>query len=148
MKTTDAVHEITSISPIRIVLADDNEIVRSSLRLLFDSYPDLDLIGEASDGFEAISICTSLQPDLVLMDIDMPFVDGVQATRVLRDRFPEMYILAFAAINDNGKRSLILQSGANCLIHKQITADELINKIIDREKSNSGKRTVCSDDKQ
>ena len=123
-----------SNTPIRIVLADDNEIVRSSLRLLFDSNPDLDLIGEASDGFEAINICTRLQPDLVLMDINMPFVDGIHATRVLRSRFPEMYILAFSALNDNGKKRKILQSGANCLINKQITADELISKILDSEK--------------
>ena len=126
----------TKNNTVRIVLADDNDVVRSSLRLLFDSFPDLELIGEAADGFEAINICTRLKPDLVLMDIDMPFVDGVQATRVLRSRFPDMYILAFSAINDNGKRKMILKSGANSLIHKQITADKLINRILDREKLN------------
>jgi DNA-binding NarL/FixJ family response regulator len=135
-------------TPIRIVLADDNDVVRSSLRLLFDSYPDLDLIGEASDGFEAICVCTSLQPDLVLMDINMPFIDGIQATRILRDRFPGMYILAFSAINENGKRNQILESGANNLINKQISADELISKILEGEKSNRQKRTVGSDDKR
>lgn len=129
-------------TPIRIVLADDNDIVRSSLRLLFDSNPDLDLIGEASDGFEAITICTRLKPDLVLMDIDMPFIDGVTATRVLRDRFPHMYILAISAIGDNGKRNLILQSGANSLVNKQITADNLISKIHDGMKPEMNKKKV------
>ena len=117
--------------PIRIVLADDNDVVRSSLRLLFGSYPEIDLIGEASDGFEAISICTRLRPDLVLMDIDMPFVDGVQATRILRSRFPELYILAFSAINDNGKRIMIRQYGANNLIDKHVSADKLISMILE-----------------
>jgi DNA-binding NarL/FixJ family response regulator len=130
--------------PIRIVLADDNDIVRSSLRLLFDSNPDLDLIGEASDGFEAITICTRLKPDLVLMDINMPFIDGVTATRVLRDRFPHMYILAISAIGDNGKRNLILQSGANSLVNKQITADNLISKIHDGMKSDNQKEGLQS----
>jgi DNA-binding NarL/FixJ family response regulator len=128
-------------TPIRIVLADDNDVVRSSLRLLFNSDPDLDLIGEASDGFDAINICTRLQPDLVLMDIDMPFIDGITATRVIRNRFPDMCILAFSAINDNGKRNLILQSGANSLIYKQISADELISKIIEGDKLNRSKKT-------
>jgi DNA-binding NarL/FixJ family response regulator len=124
-------HNNKNNDPIRIVLADDNEIVRSSLRLLFDSYPEIDLIGEASNGYEAINVCTKLQPDLVLMDIDMPIVDGVEATRFLRKRFPEMYILAFSAINDNGKRFLIRQYGANNLINKQVSADKLINKILE-----------------
>lgn len=116
-------------------MADDNDVVRSSLRLLFDSYPEIDLIGEASDGFEAINTCTKLRPDLVLMDIDMPFVDGVQATRILRSRFPELYILAFSAINDNGKRIMIRQYGANSLIDKHVSADKLINKILEGKRS-------------
>ena len=147
MSNTTPFHDHNN-TPIRIVLADDNDVVRASLRLLFDSYPDLKLIGEASDGFEAINICTSLQPDLVLMDIDMPFVDGIQATRVLRNRFPEMYILAFSAINDNGKRNQIIQNGANNLINKQITADELIRSILEGEKTNWDKTLVGNHDKE
>jgi DNA-binding NarL/FixJ family response regulator len=123
-------------APIRIVLADDNDVVRASLRLLFESYPEIHLVGEAKDGFDAINVCTRLKPDLVLMDIDMPFVDGVQATRILRGRFPDMYILAFSAINDNGKRVLIRQYGANNLINKQISADMLITKILEGKEPN------------
>jgi DNA-binding NarL/FixJ family response regulator len=123
-------------SPIRIVVADDNEIVRKSLGLFIESNPDLDLVGEAADGYEAISICTAKQPDLIMMDINMPYLSGIDATKIIRRRYPNICILAVTSFSDNGKIKNILDAGANDFIIKDFTGDELIttiNSIIEGE---------------
>jgi DNA-binding NarL/FixJ family response regulator len=125
MKKNNTPLESGNGSPIRIVIADDNEMVRSSLSLFILSNPNFQLVGEAADGMEAIAVCTLQKPDLVLMDISMPVVDGIEATRIIRRRFPEMYILALSSINDNGKIERILDYGADSYVPKQISADEL-----------------------
>ena len=129
MKKTATPHEYESKSPIRIVLADDNDIVRSSLSLFILSNPDMQLVGEASNGMEAIAVCTLQKPDLILMDISMPVVDGIEATRIIRRRFPDLYILALSSIDDNGKVERILDYGANSTVPKHTSAD-VLSKII------------------
>jgi DNA-binding NarL/FixJ family response regulator len=115
--------------PIRIVVADDNEVVRNSLKLFIESTPDLELVGEAVDGYEAISVCTEKQPDVILLDMDMPNLCGIDATRIIRKRFPRMYILVLSSIGDNGNVNKVLKAGADNFVPKQISADEL-GKII------------------
>jgi CheY-like chemotaxis protein len=86
---------------------------------------------------EAIAVCTLQKPDLVLMDISMPVVDGIEATRIIRRRFPEMYILALSSINDNGKIERILDYGADNHVPKQISVEEL-SRIIQLATNQSG----------
>jgi NarL family two-component system response regulator LiaR len=116
-------------SPIRIVLADDNEVVRASLKLFMEANADLQLVEEAVDGYEAISACVYLKPDLVLMDINMPNMDGIEATRIIRQRCPNMYILALSSFSDNNKVQKILNVGANKYIPKQTSIDDLARNI-------------------
>jgi DNA-binding NarL/FixJ family response regulator len=133
-------------APIRIVLADDNEIVRSSLKLFIEANPDFQLVGEAANGIEAIAVCTVQKPDLVLIDISMPVVDGIEATRIIRRRFPEVYILALSTIDDNGKVERILNNGADNYVPKYTSVDDLgkiIRSSIDRNGFNPSLRWIA-----
>ena len=73
----------------RLIIADDHDLVREGLRAVFEGEPDLHVVGEAQDGEQALSMCRSLRPDLVLMDVRMPKKDGLEATRAIKEEMPE-----------------------------------------------------------
>ena len=118
-----------NVAPIRIVIADDNEVVRNSLKIFLNAYPEFYLVGEASNGLEAIALCAQQDPDLLLMDIDMPVLNGIEATRIIRRRDQELYILAITSFSDNGRVQKILDEGANASISKRSSIDELAKSI-------------------
>lgn len=88
---------MTESESIRIIIVDDHAVVRSGLRAVLDASEGVELVGEAGDGEEAIEVCETLQPDVVLMDLQMPKMDGVEATKVICDRWPQIHIIALTS---------------------------------------------------
>jgi len=80
--------------PIRILIADDHGVVREGLRMFLRLDPEMDVVAEAADGAEALRLAGTLQPDVVLMDLIMPVMDGITATRAIRERFPDTEVVA------------------------------------------------------
>ena len=79
--------------PCRIILADDHTLVRQGIKKILEENPDLEVIGEAADGQEAVNLLKKLQPDLVILDIQMPRMNGLEAAKMIKERFPAMKIL-------------------------------------------------------
>lgn len=117
--------------PSRIVVADDHPIFRQALRDILQeaSATDLEVVGEARDGQEAIELCRSLQPDLVLMDVSMPGMDGLEATREIKRRFPRTIVLMLTAMEQPEYLSEALRAGASGYIIKDLSSQRLINSI-------------------
>jgi DNA-binding NarL/FixJ family response regulator len=117
-------------TPIRVVIADDQAIVRSGLGAFVMAYDQLHLVGEAKDGEEAIELCEKVQPDVVLMDLKMPRMDGITATRVIRQRWPKIHVLVLTSFRDNTMVQGALDAGATGYLLKDISADELADAIM------------------
>ena len=114
---------------IRVVVADDHAMVRSGLDSFLLAYDDLELVGEAPDGVEAIQLCERLRPDVVLMDLSMPEMDGVEATRYIRERNPHTQVIALTGYRDEEMVREALEAGAIGYLLKSITADELVAAV-------------------
>jgi len=114
---------------LRILLADDHKIVRDGLRLLIDGQPDMRVIGEAADGRETLIQARELKPDLVIMDLSMPHVNGLQATALLRAEFPDLKIIALTAHEDESYLNQLCKAGAAGFVLKRSAGDELIRAI-------------------
>jgi two-component system, NarL family, response regulator LiaR len=115
--------------PIRILIADDHEMVRSGLAAFLRVSRDLELAGEASSGEDAIRQCEALQPDVVLMDMLMPGMGGVAATRVIRERWPSVRVVAITSFSDDDLVHRALQAGALSYVLKNVGPTELASAI-------------------
>jgi sigma-B regulation protein RsbU (phosphoserine phosphatase) len=115
--------------PIRIIVVDDQAIIRSGLGAFLMAYNELQLVGEASDGEEAIQLCEIVRPDVVLMDLKMPNMDGITATRVVHQRWPEIQVIILTNFRDSNILDTALEAGAAGYLLKDITAQELANAI-------------------
>jgi two-component system response regulator NreC len=104
--------------PIRVLIADDHTIVRSGVRLLLEAEPDFEVVGEAIDGSEALSLTDTLQPDVVLMDIAMPKIDGLEATRQIKERWPAIYVLVLTMHRSDEYFFAMLKAGASGYVLK------------------------------
>jgi NarL family two-component system response regulator LiaR len=114
---------------IKVLLVDDHAIVRKGLRSFLMAYDDLQLIGEAADGDEAIQFCENEQPDVVLMDLMMPRMDGETATTLIRQRFPKVQVVALTSFKGDKLVQKLLNAGAIGYLLKNVTADELAQSI-------------------
>jgi two-component system, NarL family, response regulator LiaR len=114
---------------IRVLLADDHSITRNGLKTIFSLYDDIVLVGEASDGMEAVKICKKNNPDIVLMDLDMPIMDGVAATVIIRKECPRVKVIALTSFIDKKLVNNAIKAGASSYIVKNISTDELIKAI-------------------
>ena len=114
---------------IKILLADDHAVLRAGLKLLLNSEPDMEVIGEAADGREAVRASRQINPDIVLMDINMPRLNGVEATREICRLNPEIKILALTMYEDDGYIHQMLKAGAVSYVSKKAADIELINAI-------------------
>lgn len=114
---------------IRVVLADDHRIIREGIRNLLDREPDIDVIGEASDGREVILKNQELQPDVLIMDITMPNLNGIDATRKIIKQNPETRIIALSMHSDHHFVAEMLQAGATAYLLKDCVYDELVQAI-------------------
>jgi NarL family two-component system response regulator LiaR len=117
------------MTTIRILLVDDHAVVRSGLSKFLMVNKDLELVGEASDGSEAIQLAGLHQPDVVLMDLMMPGVDGITATREIHRKYPQVKIIALTSFSDQNMVQGALQAGAAGYLQKNVTAAELANAI-------------------
>jgi len=120
---------MTVSSQIRVVVVDDHDIVRSGLAVLLDTFDDLQLVADAAGGEEAIHICKQLQPDVLLMDLMMPGVDGVTAINAIRQECPKTQIIALTNFRDEKLVHAALQAGAISYLLKNVSIDELANAI-------------------
>lgn len=120
---------MTDGSPIRVMLVDDHAVVRSGLSAFLLAYDDLELVGEAADGAEAVRMCERLHPDVILMDLIMPRMDGATATRAIRERSPQVQVLALTSFKEDNLIQDVLKAGAIGYLMKNISADELAAAI-------------------
>jgi DNA-binding NarL/FixJ family response regulator len=112
-------------SPIRVLTADDQRVVREGLSLLLGLMPDVEVVGSARDGREVLALAASTRPDVVLMDLRMPHCDGVEATRLLRDRHPEIKVVVLTTYADDRSVLDALRAGARGYLTKDSGADEI-----------------------
>lgn len=116
-------------SPVRVLVVDDHAIVREGTRRLLEQQPDIVVVGEAGDGEEALRLAESLQPDIVLMDVAMPRLNGVEATRRLKQRFPDMAVLVLSAYDDDAYVFAMIEAGAAGYLLKNASSQDLIRAI-------------------
>jgi DNA-binding NarL/FixJ family response regulator len=111
--------------PIRVLIADDQRVVREGLTMILGLLPDVEVVGAATDGHEAVALATELRPDIVLMDLRMPRCDGVEATRLLREQQPETKVVVLTTYADD--RSVIdaLRAGARGYLTKDAGGTEI-----------------------
>ena len=115
--------------PIRIVIADDHAVVRQGLRMFLGMDPDLEIVGEAADGRQAIELAHALHPDVVLMDLVMPGMDGISATAALRHELPDVEVIALTSMLEDSTVVGAIRAGAAGYILKDAEAAELIQAI-------------------
>ena len=113
----------------RILLAEDHNTVREGIKMLVNAQPDMEVIGEAADGLAAITETRRLSPDLLVMDISMPEMNGLKATEKLRQEFPDLKILTLTRHTDDGYLQQLIKAGVNGYVLKQSAPTELINAI-------------------
>ncbi|MDT4939302.1 MAG: hypothetical protein QOG80_2973 [Pseudonocardiales bacterium] len=111
---------------IRVLVVDDHQLVRAGLVTLLDSAPDIEVVGEAADGDEVTAIAATAEPDVVLMDLSMPRVDGVAATRALLETHPELRVIALTSSTDRRRVTDVLAAGATGYLLKDSAPDELL----------------------
>jgi NarL family two-component system response regulator LiaR len=121
----------TSSSRIRVLVVDDHTMVRRGLATFLKVFNDLELVGEAADGQTAIQLCAELQPDVVLMDMVMPDMDGAAATRLIRKQCESVQVLALTSFKEEVLIQSALQAGAIGYLLKDVSADNLAQAIRD-----------------
>jgi two-component system, NarL family, response regulator YdfI len=116
-------------NPIRILVADDHLIIRQGLRLILETQDGFDLVGEASDGAEAVRLCAELKPEVVLMDLRMPGMDGLTAIERLRVELPEIAVVILTTFNEDDLMMRGLRAGARGYLLKDTDRETLFNTI-------------------
>jgi DNA-binding NarL/FixJ family response regulator len=115
--------------PIKVFIADDHSITRSGLKTVLSVYDDIKIIGEASNGEETIKKCKEKKPDVILMDLDMPILDGIEATRIIKMEHPGTKIIALTSFASKKHVSEAIKAGATSYIIKNISPDEISEAI-------------------
>jgi DNA-binding NarL/FixJ family response regulator len=114
---------------IRVLLVDDHRLVRAGLTSLLATAADVEVVGEAADGAHALEQVTATRPDVVLMDLSMPVMDGVTATRALRTRHPEARVVVLSSFSDRSRVREAVAAGATGYVLKDCTPDELLSAV-------------------
>jgi CheY-like chemotaxis protein len=115
--------------PVRVLLVDDHAMVRQGLRSILDGYPNLDIIAEAGDGEEAITLARLLKPDLIVMDVNMPRLDGIEATRRIREELPDTSVVGLSVNEAEHIVKSMKAAGAAAFLTKESAADHLYETI-------------------
>jgi len=111
------------------MIVDDHAVVRSGLGAFLLAFDELELVGEAADGEEALRLCTQARPDVVLMDLVMPGMDGVTATRAIREQHPDTQVIALTSFGERERVQAALKAGAISYLLKNVSAEELLSAI-------------------
>lgn len=114
---------------VRVLLVDDQSLFREGLRTLLSTRADLEVVGEAGDGAQALSIAADVRPDVVLMDLQMPVMDGVRATAALRERLPDIRVLVLTTFDDETNVIGALRAGAAGYLLKDASVETLVGAI-------------------
>ncbi|HBE80751.1 MAG TPA: DNA-binding response regulator [Firmicutes bacterium] len=114
---------------IRVMIAEDQELIRQSLEIMLSNKPDLQIVGTAANGLEAVELAQKLQPNVILMDIRMPDLDGVQCIEIIKGRFPQIKIIVLTTFDDDEYVFNALKNGASGYLLKGISLTELIDAI-------------------
>ncbi|MGE7716393.1 two component transcriptional regulator, LuxR family [Priestia megaterium] len=114
---------------IKILIADDHHVVRKGLVFFLQTQPDLEVVGEASNGEEALKLATSLEPHIVLMDLSMPVLDGIEATKELKKQAPHIQVMILTSFSDQDHVIPALEAGASSYQLKESDPDELVAAI-------------------
>ncbi len=120
---------MTDESPIRVLIVDDHAVVRSGLGTFLMVYEDLEQVGEAGSGEEALRLCEKHQPDVILMDLVLPGQDGATTTQIIRERWPETQVIALTSFKEEELVQSALQAGAISYLLKDVSADDLADAI-------------------
>ena len=120
---------MTGTKRIRVLLADDHDMVRRGLAVFLQAFPDMQLVGEAADGFEAIQQCGKTHPDVILMDVMMPGLDGIEATRRIKAQYPAIQILMLSSSQDEDLIKSAIQAGAIGYVLKDISTNEMAEAL-------------------
>jgi len=116
-------------SIIRLLVVEDHRIVRDGIRSLMEDVPDIEVVGEARNGLEGVSLASELLPDVILMDLQMPHMDGVEATRLIKIEHPDLRILVLTSFIADGKVFPAIKAGASGYLLKETGSKELIDAI-------------------
>lgn len=121
---------MSEAAPIRVMIVDDHQVVRQGFITFLKAFTDLQFVGEAVNGEEAVELCAAVNPDVILMDMIMPQMDGIEATRQIRQKHPNTYIIALTSFVDN--KELVqkaLEAGATGYLFKDVSIDDLAQAI-------------------
>lgn len=130
---------------IKVLIVDDHPLVRNGINTLLDVYDDIEVIGEAGNGREAVEICEKCKPDIVLMDLIMPEVNGIEATRKILKNWPSVKVVTLTSFIDKKLIEDSLKAGAIGYILKNISGDNLVATIRDADKGKSRLSSEASD---
>lgn len=119
----------SSFQPIRVMLVDDHTMVRRGLATFLKVFDDLQLVGEAENGQAAVRLCAEIRPDVILMDMVMPDMDGAAATRLIRQQFPQVQVIALTSFKEGDLVKNALEAGAIGYLLKDVSAEELARAI-------------------
>jgi two-component system, NarL family, response regulator LiaR len=123
------VDKVRSQDQIHVLIVDDHAMLRKGLVVFLLSYADLKLVGEAVNGEDALALCAETHPDIVLMDLVMPIMDGVTATRRIRQNHPDIQVIALTSFGEETLIRDVLEAGAISYLFKQVSADDLVKAI-------------------
>lgn len=119
-------------TPIRVMIVDDYDLIRTSLRIMFESTPDIEIAGMARDGLEAIDIVEDTHPDVIIMDYNMPKMNGLDAARAIHYQHPETQIIVLSNQEfDADTRGHLTEAGVQRILPKHVMADTIINSVYD-----------------
>jgi DNA-binding NarL/FixJ family response regulator len=124
----------------KVLFADDNASTRAGMALVFETMKDMQLVGLAENGAVALALCEQNHPDIVLLDLKMPEMDGVSATRLIKKRFPNIQVVVMTGFDDKALSCQAAQAGAKVFLSKDATIDEMILVL----RSVITSRTDCS----
>jgi NarL family two-component system response regulator LiaR len=131
---------MTTSDPIRVMIVDDHGMVRRGLATILKVKPDLELVAEATGGQEAVRLCEQTQPDVILMDLVMPEMGGAEATKIIRERCPQVQVIALTSFQERELVRDALQAGAIGYLLKNVSADDLAAAI---REAHAGRSTLA-----
>jgi len=130
-------NQVFMMNKIKVLLADDHTVVREGLKALLEATPDIAVVGEADTGRKAVQLAQSLQPDVVVMDVVMPQLNGVEATRQILRESPESKVLVLSSYSDDEKVAQLIEHGATGFLVKQAASNDLVKAIRETKKGNA-----------